>query len=161
MPSINHRIRSALEIRLSGISGIPDIAWENVKYSPTTGQSFVQPIFIPTQQRPAVRGLNPIIKYQGIYTVNCFVPEGNGPGGADTLANLILDNFPATDSIYYSIPDDALLTEDEAFIVSEDGSRVLVDDVIHVSVEFSQRQQGNLTSPWYITPVDIDWYSYK
>jgi hypothetical protein len=161
MPSVNHRIRSALEARLSSITGIPDIAWENVKYSPTTGQSFVQPLFLPTQQRPSVRGLNPVLRYQGIFSVNCFVPEGNGPGAADDLANLIIDNFPATDSIYYSIPDDALLTEAEAFIVTESGARVLVDDVIHVSLEFSERQQGVLRSPWYMVTVDVDWYSYK
>ena len=135
MTSINDKIRAILETRLSGISGIPDIAWENVKYSPTTGQPFVQPIFIPTQQRPAVRGTNPVIRYQGIFSVYCYSPEGNGPSAADDLADLIINNFPPTAD--------------------------LTDSTNYVTLEFAQRQQGTLKSPWYIVPVDIDWYSYK
>jgi len=135
MPSVNDKIRSVLEARLSSITGIPDIAWENVKYSPTTGRPFVQPLFLPTQQRPSVRGLNPILRYQGIFSVNCFVPEGNGPGAADDLANLIIDSFPATTD--------------------------LTDGTHYVTIEFAERQQGVLRSPWYMVTVDVDWYSYK
>lgn len=158
---MHDRIRAALELKLASVSGIPDIAWENVKYSPTTGQSFVRPTFIPTLRRPAVRGINPQMRYQGIFTVDCYSPEGNGPGNTDALAETIIEAFPATDSIYYSSVTDSLITEAEAFITLENGARLLQDNITHVSIEYTERQQGNLQSPWYSVPVDIGWYSYS
>ena len=134
MSSINDKIRSILEVRLASISGVPEIAWENVEYSPTTGQSFLRPTFVPTLRRPAVRGINPSMRYQGIFTISCVVPEGNGPGAADALADLIIENFEATTDL-------------------TDGSR-------YVTIDYAERQQGNLQSPWYSVPVDIGWYCY-
>ena len=99
MASIYPEIRAALESKLAGISGIPDIAWENVNFNPTTGSSYVVARLVPTIREPAHRGKNPQMYYQGYFLLECYVPEGLGPSAADDLADLIIDNFEATTDI--------------------------------------------------------------
>jgi hypothetical protein len=79
MANVNNDIRAALESKLANTSGLPNIAYENVSFSPTTGTGFLQTAYIPTLRRPAVRGLNPQQRYQGVFVVTAYAPEGNGP----------------------------------------------------------------------------------
>jgi hypothetical protein len=135
MASIYDNIRTALETELASISGIPDIAWENVSYSPTTGTSFVRPQLMPTVREPAHRGVSPQMYYQGIYRITCFVDENKGPGAADDLADSIIEAFEATTDI------------------SNGGTTV--------SISYAEREMGTNASPWYQVPVNIGWYIYS
>ena len=47
MASVYDDIRSAFEVALNSVSGVPSIAWENVSFSPTTGQSYVTARLVP------------------------------------------------------------------------------------------------------------------
>ncbi len=140
MASIYDDIRAALEVKLSNVSGIPDIAYENVSYSPTTGTPFVQPRLIPVSRRPAVRGINPQNRYDGVFRVFCYAPEGNGPSVADDLADKVIDAFDATTDISFT-----------------NGS----DETIIVSVDYAERDNGFVDSPWYYVAVNIGWYIYS
>jgi hypothetical protein len=135
MASIYDDIRASLEVHLSQVVGIPEIAHENVSYSPTTGTPFVQPKFVPVSRRSAVRGLSPQQRYEGVFRVFCYVPEGNGPSASDNLANLVIDAFDATTDITLG------------------GTRV--------SVDYADRGNGFVDSPWYYTVVNIGWYIYS
>ena len=70
MADINRKIRVALETHLSNLSGLPDIAYENVPYEPTTGQSFIRVAYMPVTRRPAVRGLNPQQEYLSLIHIS-------------------------------------------------------------------------------------------
>lgn len=135
MASIYDDIRAALEVKLSGVSGLPDVAWENLNYTPTTGTPFVKPRLVPTVREPAVRGLNPQIYYQGIFRVDCFVPEGLGPAAADDLADKIIDAFEATTDV-------------------TNGSTI-------VSIRYAEREQGMPDGAFFMIPVNIGWYIYN
>jgi hypothetical protein len=135
MSSIYLDIRRGLEQKLSQVSGIPSIAYENISFDPTTGTSWVRPTFIPTTRRPAVRGSNPQQLYLGIFRVDCFVAEGNGPSAGDTLANSIIEDFDATTDITFN-------------------SKT-------ISIDYAEREEGRLSSPWYFIPVTIGWYVYN
>lgn len=135
MASIYDDIRAALEVKLNGISDLPDVAWENLNYTPTTGTSFVKPRLVPTVREPAVRGLNPQIYYQGIFRVDCFVPEGLGPAAADDLADKIIDAFEATTDV-------------------TNGSTI-------VSIRYAEREQGMPDGAFFMIPVNIGWYIYN
>jgi len=134
MAAIYNDIRAALEVHLSQITGIPEIASENVSYSPTTGTPFVQPKLIPVSRRSAVRGLNPQQRYDGVFRVFCYVPEGNGPAAADNLANLVIDAFDAA-------------------------TDVTLGDTV-VSIDYAERDHGFVDSPWYYVSVNIGYYIY-
>lgn len=140
MASIYNDIRAALETHLSNVSGIPSVAYENVSFEPTTGTSFLQVMFLPTERRPAVRGLNPQQRYQGVFSILVHTPEGKGPKEADDYANILLEAFEATTDISFT------------------NSNL---ETINVSIDYAERQQGILDSPWYYVRVDIGWYIYK
>jgi|TARA_R110000787_G_scaffold101404_2_gene206858 hypothetical protein len=140
MASIQNDIRAALESHLAGTSGLPSIAYENVAFEPTTGTSFLKVQYLPTVTRPAVRGLNPQLRYQGIFAVTVFTPEGKGPAAADDYSNKVIDAFAATTDISFTNGD---------------------AETIKVSIDYAERQQGIIDSPWYFVPINIGWYIYK
>ena len=134
MASIYDNIRAALETKLSDVSGVPSIGWENLHFSPTTGQPYVKPRLLPTRREPAVRGLNPQMYYQGVFRVECYVPEGNGPAAGDDLADKIIDAFEAATDVSYS------------------GTIV--------SIRYAERESAEIDGPFYMIPVNIGWYIY-
>ncbi len=138
MANVNNDIRAALESKLANTAGLPDIAYENVSFSPTTGTSFLQVNFLPTLRRPAVRGLNPQQRYQGVFVVTAYAPEGNGPKVANDYLDIVEAAFEATTKIEYSGSED-----------------------ITVSIDYAERQVGFVDTPWYYVPLNIGWYCYK
>ena len=133
--TIINDIRACLDTHLSGTSGIPAIARQNVPFEPTTGTSYVKADMIPTSRRPAVRGLNPQQRYDGLYSLLICTPEGLGPGAGYDIADLLLARFEATTDIT-----NAGLT---------------------ISVDYSEVRTSFLDSPFYCTPVTIAWYVYN
>ena len=140
MASIYDNIRSALEDKLNTTAGLPTIAWENVDFKASTGTNFIKPTFIPTTRRPAVRGLTPQQRYEGLYTITCYTPENVGPGAADDLADSILEAFEATTDISYDVD---------------------TNTTIKLSIDYAEREQGRTQSPWHYIVVNIGWYIYN
>ena len=135
MASIYDDIRAALEVKLSTVTGVPSIGWENAQFSPTTGQPYVKPRLMPTRREPAVRGPNPQMYYQGIFRIECYVPEGAGPSAGDDLADKIMEAFEATTDV-------------------SQGSTI-------VSIRYAEREMAEIDGPFYMIPVNIGWYIYK
>lgn len=135
MASIYDDIRAALETNLASVTDVPSIGWENVQFSPTTGSSYLKPRLLPTRREPAVRGTNPQMFYQGIYRVECYVPEDQGPAAGDELADKIIDAFEAATDVSYS------------------GTIV--------SIRYAEREMAEIDGPFYMIPVNIGWYIYK
>ena len=140
MASIHNDIRAALETHISNTANLPTIAYENVAFEPTTGTSFIQVRYMPTSTRPAVRGLNPQLRYQGVFYVIVSTPEGNGPSTADDYANKVINAFQVTTDISFTNAQ---------------------SQTIKVSIDYAERQQGLIDSPWYHVPISIGWYIYK
>lgn len=135
MASIYDDIRSALEVKLASITDVPSIGWENLQFSPTTGQPYLKPRLIPTRREPAVRGVDPQMYYQGVFRIECYVPEGSGPSAGDDLADKIMEAFEATTD------------------VSQAGTIV--------SIRYAEREQADIDGPFYMIPVNIGWYIYR
>lgn len=135
MASIYDDIRAALETTLSSVTDVPSVGWENTQFSPTTGQPYIKPRLLPTRREPAVRGLNPQMFYQGVFRVECYVPEGKGPAAGDDLADKIIEAFEATTTVSYSGTD--------------------------VSIRYAEREAAEIDGPFYVIPVNIGWYIYK
>jgi len=128
-------IQKALETHLASTSGLPDVAWENVSFEPTTGVPFVIPLIMFEGRTPASRGKNPQQRYEGTYRLELLYPEGEGPGNASAMADAILSQFDATTDI---------ITPD-----------------ITIRVDESYRGEGVLRNSWYAIPISIIWYTYK
>jgi hypothetical protein len=133
--TIINDIRACLDSHLTGASGIPTIARQNVPFEPTTGTSFVKANMIPTSRRPAVRGLNPQKRYDGLYNLLICTPEGLGSGAGYDVADLLLARFEATTDITYN--------------------------GLTISLDYSEVRASYLDSPFYCTPVVVAWYCYN
>jgi hypothetical protein len=128
-------IRAALELQLSNVVNLPQVAYENVPFNPTTGQSYIEVQHIPISRVPIVRGLNPQQRYDGLFRLLCYAPEGNGPSASQTMVDNVVNAFEATTSLNHNN--------------------------ITVSIDYVQRERGFLDSPWYFVPVTIGWYAYN
>jgi len=135
MSSIYQEIRATLEKRLADTIGVPSIAWENVNFTPTTGTPYIKPMFQPTSRRPAVMGLNPQQRIQGIFTILCYYPENAGPGASQSLVDTLVDRFDATTDVTLS------------------GTTV--------SLDYAEQNPSYSNAPWYVTPVTVGWYIYN
>lgn len=134
MSSVYSEIRKVFETRLATTSGIPDIAWENVSFDPTTNKPYVQPRLVPSVREPAVRGLNPQMYYQGYYLIEVYTPEGTGPNTADDLADMLIDRFEGTTDI-------------------TDGTTI-------VPLRYAERDLGVKEGAFYKVSIRIGWYYY-
>jgi hypothetical protein len=133
--SILDKQRAALETYLLDTVGLPDTAFQNVIFTPTTGEEFIKTTFIPISIRPAVRGLNPQLRYDSLFNILICTPENAGSGVGFQLADTLLDRFKATTDIPYSD--------------------------IFVSVEHSEVGMPYLAPPFYCTPLTVTVYTYK
>lgn len=133
--TIINDIRACLDSHLTGTSGIPTIARQNVPFEPTTGTSFVKADMIPTSRRAAVRGLNPSKRYDGLYSVLVCTPEGLGSGAGYDIADILLDRFNVATDISFG--------------------------GLTISIDYSEVRTSFLDSPFYCTPVTIAWYVYN
>ena len=136
--TIINDIRACLDTHLTNTPGIPSIARQNVPFKPTTGVPYVQATLTPTSRRPAVRGLNPQQRYEGIYTILVATPEGLGSGAGYDYADLLLDRFNSTTDISHTISGNTTI----------------------IYVDYSEVRGSFLDSPFYFTPVVVSWYTY-
>lgn len=160
MTTIND-IRACLDTHLTNTVGIPAIARQNVPFEPTTGTAFIKADFIPTSRRPAVRGLNPQQRYDGLYSILICTPEGLGSGAGYDIADILLERFNATTDITYTNPFDGILQENTDDLLKEDNFRLLLGTPTIVSIDFSEVRTSFLDSPFYCTPLTVAWYCYN
>jgi hypothetical protein len=133
--TITNDIRGCLDNHLANTSGLPVIVPQNIEYIRQPGTSYIKSNFNVTSIRPAVRGLNPQKRYQGLYTMLICTPSDIGPGDALDYADILLDRFKPTSDLTF-------------------GSTI-------VSLEFSQLGNSFSDSPFYCLPVIVDWYIYN
>lgn len=127
-------IRRALEQQLSAISGLPSVAYENAEFGPTTGTAWVRATFQPQTTRKAAKGPDAAELYEGLFLIDVFYPQGSGPADAEVMADTIKAQFDPGD------------------IYTQNGKRI--------RIEYSERGQGRVDSPWYFVPVLVRWFSY-
>lgn len=130
-------IRQALEIQIASVTGIPDAshrAWENVRFTPVTGEAWVRMRLQPTSRRAAARGDQAQDRFQGLFIVDVFQPLDKGPSIADTLADAICDAYNT--------------------------QITLTRNTTTVRFDYSERSAGIPDAPWYMVPVFIAWYTY-
>ena len=143
MASIYSDIRSALETKLAAIGGLPEIAYENVSFEPTNGTPYLRVQLIPTIRQPASRGLSFQTYYQGIFTIFCYAPQGQGPGAVEDTANTLIEAFEANTDISWTNPD--------------------TTDTLILRVDYANREQliKPTDTPYNYIPVNIGWFIYK
>lgn len=135
MADITPEIEAALEQHLLDLPGIPDIAWENGDYVPSTGVPYIEALHVPTVREPATRGNLFRTYYQGVFVLDCMVPSNKGRGAATDLTSKVVNAFEANTDIQLS------------------GGKYL-------TVRESIKQSGTKEGAFYRVSVNIRWYAY-
>lgn len=135
------KIQAALETKVLQVPNIPDVAFENVKFDPKTGTPYVRLRFIPISRTQKVLGVEedtgkPFWQdYQGLLQLVIYMPESEGTRATNNLVNSICDTFEATTDLEF--------------------------EGIYVTIKKVERTRGFNETPWFITSVNIYWYSHS
>lgn len=136
MADITPDIRRVFEYHLNSLSGsLPPISWENVEFEPSTDTGYIEPRLVPSDRRPAVRGLNPQTRYLGYYLIEIHSPKGLGPNGADEVASTLIEYFEQTTDLSYG--------------------------GYTVSLRYAERDLGVPEGAFYTVPVRIGYYIFN
>ena len=131
---ITNDIRAALDSKLASLSGLPPVVFTNQDFDENAGDDYISVSFSLTSRRPAVRGPNPQMRYQGLYTVTVCVPTDIGAGRAIGHVDKIMGAF--------------------------DGSTDVVGPSKTVSIEYAEPGAAFYRGAFYCMPVQIAWYIY-
>jgi len=137
--SVYGDVRAALESQVANIAGVPSAAnraWQNVQFTPTTGTSWIRMTFQPTRRRPQDVTADGLQRFDGLFLIDVFAPEGNGPADAEVLADATVDAFEA------------------GTILSANGQTVMIE---YAEVANAPNQD----SPWFQVPVTIKWKAFN
>ena len=83
-------MQTALDTRLSTLSGGYDIAWPNINFEPDAGSTFLRPSFIPGDTLQVSLGASGRDETIVIYQVDVVTPRGSG---RSPLTDNIADHF--------------------------------------------------------------------
>ena len=95
-------IRAALEQRLSAMTGIPAVAWENMGYVPVKGVPFLAPTILWAESSQAEIGTAGRNWETGIFQITGNYPPNQGPGPAATMAGFIREWFKRGTELNYN-----------------------------------------------------------
>ncbi len=124
-------VRNALEAHALTIAGAPsDLAWENVQFEPTPGNSWLRFTLLPVSQRPTDVTATGLKRIDALFQVDAFVPIDTGPAAAETLAEAIIAAYAPGDP--------------------------LTSDGVSVQVEYAEVNTSAVYDPpWYSVSVTI------
>lgn len=134
------KIQAALETKLATVVDIPDIAYENTKYDPTTGVPYVKTRFLPTDRSMKVLGVDDDNKpfwqeYHGLFQLILNMPEGTGSKPTNDLVRNIMNVYETATDLSFN--------------------------GVYVTVKKVERTRGYNETPWFKTSVNVYWYSHS
>lgn len=94
---MNSDIREAFETRIAAFAAaqVPPlpVAWENTTYTPSPSTAYLRCAMLPaTTQNPSMGA--PHVRLVGLYQVNVYGIQDQGPAGAEAIADAIIALFP-------------------------------------------------------------------
>jgi len=94
-------ISSALDSRLSTLTGSTPVAWQNTVYKPTKTGMYLRPTNLAGATTQAGLGTTGIDQYLGLYQIDIFAQAGKGRNAAEAKADAVANHFKrGTDLLY-------------------------------------------------------------
>lgn len=127
-------ISAALDKHLNDMPGVPDVAWENKKFTPKLDALYLRPTLLPADTIQAALGDNGTDENKGIYQVDIFAKAGTGKKESIDMADLIANRFKRGTYLTYN------------------------DRVIRI--KNVSRRVGANTDGWYMIPIEINYIAH-
>ena len=132
---MSHRkISVALSSRLNTLTDAPPIAFENAKYTPVEGETWLRESYLPATS--STIGMEPggSTDFVGIYQISIYIPLDDSKFGAHELVDAITAHFARGTMLVF------------------EGQAVVVEQV-NVS-------QGLASGGWWLMPVSVNWRAF-
>ena len=132
--------RDALATQLATVSGLPDsdhAAVENVEFDAPIGEAWYDAsLAYASETLIELSGIGGQVKKDGTWRLRLHFPVGSGTSAADTLAQSVIDAFPA--------------------------GLTLLSGATTVHIDSSRRWTGapGLRDGFYSVPLDIRWHCF-
>lgn len=91
-------ITAALDTRLNAMSGLPPVAWENLKYEPIKDTLYLLPSNIQNKTLPVTEE----DQTTGIYQIDIIAPVGVGKNESIAMADTIANQFKQNTEFTYN-----------------------------------------------------------
>ena len=95
-------IRAALTAHLASMADLPEVAWENVGFTPTTGTPYLKPEILWSESFQSEIGTDGANRESGIYQITCSYPPGEGSGPLNAMLGKIRDRFKRGTTLTYN-----------------------------------------------------------
>ena len=128
-------IEAALEQKLLAIADLPAIAWEDVSFTPATGQPYLKVHHLHNSPRDLFMERGPA-ELPGIFQVNVIYPAGRGKVEAKLLAERLASAFAPVQ------------------MLQAGNHRVDLLDTPAIASGFLD------DDGWYVVPVSISWQAF-
>ena len=132
---MSHRkISAALSTRLNSLPSAPPIAFENAKYTPVEGETWLRESYLPANS--ATAGLEPSgsTDFVGVYQISIYTPLDDSKFGAHQLIDDITAHFARGTGLDF------------------DGQGVIIEQV--------NVAQGLASGSWWLMPVSVNWRAF-
>ena len=132
---MSHRkISAALSTRLNSLPSAPPIAFENAKYTPVEGETWLRESYLPATS--STIGIEPggSTDFIGVYQISIYTP----------LDDYKLESHQLIDSITSHFERGTVLTFD--------GQAVIIEQV--------NVAQGLASGSWWLMPVSVNWRAF-
>jgi hypothetical protein len=95
-------IRAALTAQLKTMPGLPDVAWENMPYTPVVGTPYLTPVILWAEGSQAELGVTGSNWERGIYQIACNYPPNQGSGALNAMLGKIRERFKRGTRLTYN-----------------------------------------------------------
>ena len=128
-------ISQALDERLDAMAGKPSVAWENRKFTPVIGETYIRPTLLPGETVPDTIGAAGKDLNVGVYQIDVFTEAGKGKKALIEMMDKIALQF-------------------------KHGTKLTSNAVIVEIKTVSQRVKSNDDNGWYTGIIEIVYYSF-
>ena len=128
-------ISKALDDHLDAMAGKPSVAWENKKFDPVIGETYIRPTLLPGETVPDTIGSAGSDLNVGVYQVDIFTEASKGKKALVEMMDKIALQF-------------------------KHGTQLTSNSVIVEIKTVSQKTRSNDDNGWYSGFVEIVYYSF-
>lgn len=92
-------ISAALDGHLFTMPGLPPVAWENIKYTPIEGVSYIRPV---NMQDKTIASTSEDDRTRGTYRIDIYSASGTGRNAGVVIADAIAYHFKQDSELTYN-----------------------------------------------------------
>lgn len=105
LATMHKELRAGLRQTITGLSGLPEMAWQGRPFTETVGTAFIREKYMPIYSRKASVGKSSVLAHRIVYLLTLFYPANSGTNDMDEMAGALMKLLEPGTSIAYGTSD--------------------------------------------------------